>query len=255
MTGCQSILPLLSLFESIESHSPPCYFKIRMGKVQVQIESVAFRGYGVARVKGKVVFIPYTVTGDQAWVEMTEEKEKYSIGRLIRIIEPSPWRVNPPCPSFGSCGGCQWQHIDYLIQCKLKKDILKDALNRLGGLKEAPSITVIPSPQSFGYRIRTQLKAKGKVLGYFQERSHRIVGIRECQIVHPLINQMISFIRMMFLPFPRVEEIEINVSPDESKGVLIFHTLSFGRGKEKVLREFLQTHALFKGSLSQKRKD
>jgi 23S rRNA (uracil1939-C5)-methyltransferase len=247
MTGCQSILPLLSLFESIESHSPPCYFKIRMGKVQVQIESVAFRGYGVARVKGKVVFIPYTVTGDQAWVEMTEEKEKYSIGRLIRIIEPSPWRVNPPCPSFGSCGGCQWQHIDYLIQCKLKKDILKDALNRLGGLKEAPSITVIPSPQSFGYRIRTQLKAKGKVLGYFQERSHRIVGIRECQIVHPLINQMISFIRMMFLPFPRVEEIEINVSPDESKGVLIFHTLSFGRGKEKVLREFLQTHALIKG--------
>jgi len=218
-----------------------------MRKVQVRIESVAFKGYGVARTHGKVVFIPHTVTGDEAWIEMTEEKEKYSMGRLIQIVEPSPWRVIPRCPSSGICGGCHWQHIDYLIQCRLKKEILMDVLKRLGGLKEMPPTMVIPSPQPYGYRIRTQLKAKGKALGYFQEKSHRIVDILECPIGHPLINQMLSSIRKMFLSFSRTEEIEINVSPDESKGVLILPYLSLERETENVSKEFLQNHALFKG--------
>jgi 23S rRNA (uracil1939-C5)-methyltransferase len=218
-----------------------------MKKVQVRIESVAFKGYGVARTHGKVVFIPYAVTGDEAWIEMTEEKEKYSMGRLIQIVEPSPWRVIPPCPSFGSCGGCQWQHIDYLIQCKLKKEILMDILKRLGGLKEALPTMVIPSPQPYGYRIRAQLKAKRKALGYFQEKSHRIVDIQKCPIVHPLINQMLSFVRKMLLPFSRMEEVEINVSPDESKGVLILPFLSLERGTENIFEKFLQNHAIFKG--------
>jgi len=218
-----------------------------MGKVLVQIESVAFRGYGVARIKGKVVFIPYTLTGDQAWVELIEEKKNYSMGRLIQIIEPSVFRVDPPCPFFGRCGGCQWQHIDSSIQGELKKEIFAGILRQIGRLKEIPSIQVFPSPQSFGYRIRTQLKGKGKALGYFEERSHQIVGVQECQIVHPLINQMISFIRKMFLPFSRMEEIEINVSPDEGKGVLIFHSLSLERKTEKVFGDLLQNHALFKG--------
>ena len=224
-----------------------------MRKVQVRIESVAFKGYGVARTHGKVVFIPHAVTSDEAWIEMTEEKEKYSMGRLIQIVEPSPWRVMPPCPSFGICGGCQWQHIDYLIQCRLKKEILIDVLKRLGGLKEVPPTMVIPSPQPYGYRIRSQLKAKGKALGYFQEKSHRIVDIQDCPIVHPLINQMLSFIRKMFLPFSRTEEIEINLSPDDSKGVLILPFLSLERGTENVFEEFLQNHAVFKGAVIAKK--
>jgi tRNA/tmRNA/rRNA uracil-C5-methylase (TrmA/RlmC/RlmD family) len=174
-------------------------------------------------------------------------EEKLFHGEINSDDPPSALRVDSPCPYFGRCGGCQWQHIDYLIQCKLKKEILEGILNRLGGLKETPSIRVIPSPRFFGYRIRTQLKAKGQVLGYFEERSHRIVDVHECPIVHPLTNQMILFIRKTFLPFSRKEEVEINVSPDEGKGVLIFHTLSLGRKTEKVFGELLQNQALFKG--------
>jgi 23S rRNA (uracil1939-C5)-methyltransferase len=218
-----------------------------MKKIQVCIESVAFKGYGVARIHGKVVFIPHAVTGDQAWIEMTKEKEKYAMGRLIQITKPSPWRVDPLCTSFGSCGGCQWQHIDYLIQCKLKKEILEDILKRFGGVKESPPITVIPSPQAFGYRIRAQLKAKGKTMGYFQEKSHRIVDIQICPIAHPLINQMIPFIRERFLPFSRIGEIEINVSQDEGKGVLLLPSLSLGRRSENAFGEFFQNDTLIKG--------
>ena len=92
-----------------------------MRKVQALIESVAFKGYGLARIDGKVVFVPYTAAGDKVWIEIVEEKKSYSLGRLDRIVNPSPWRVNPPCPYFGTCGGCQWQHIDYRLHGELKK--------------------------------------------------------------------------------------------------------------------------------------
>src|SRR4030067_1861711 len=97
-----------------------------MKELPVKIDAMAFGGYGVARVEGKVVFIPHAIAGEKAWVEIAEEKRSYSIGKLSRLIEPSPWRVEPPCPCFGVCGGCQWQHINYSIQGELKEEVLKE---------------------------------------------------------------------------------------------------------------------------------
>jgi 23S rRNA (uracil1939-C5)-methyltransferase len=218
-----------------------------MNKVYVRIESVAFKGYGVARIHGKVVFIPYTVTGDQGWIEILEEKKKYSLGKLIQIVEPSPWRVNPPCPYFGSCGGCQWQHIDYSVHGELKKEILRESLKRLGRLKEIPLISVAPSPQSYDYRVRVQLKVKGKSMGYYQESSHRIVEIDHCPISHSLVNQIIQNLREESVPSLPIEEIEINVSPMERRGILLFHPLSFDQRIEDFLKQFLQNHPILRG--------
>lgn len=218
-----------------------------MAELRINIESMAFKGLGVARVNGKVIFIPYSVTGDEAWVDIVEEKKNYSMGKLKKIIKPSPWRVDPKCPYFGRCGGCQWQHIGASIQGELKKEVLKEALKRLGGLKGIPCITVAPSPQYYGYRARVQLKVKGESIGYYQERSHKLVDIKHCPIVHPLINQMFPPIRKA-LPFlTRMEGIEMNVSPEEGKGVLILHPLSFQQGMENFVNEFLQAHPILKG--------
>jgi 23S rRNA (uracil1939-C5)-methyltransferase len=218
-----------------------------MKKVYVLIESVAFKGYGVARIHGKVVFIPYTATGDRGWIEILEEKKNYSVGRLVQIVEPSPWRVNPPCPYFGSCGGCQWQHIDYSAHGELKKEILRESLKRLGKLKEIPLISVAPSPQSYDYRVRVQLKVKGKSMGYYQEGSHRIVDIECCPISHPLVNQIIRNLRDESVPSWPIEEIEINVSPTERRGTLLFHPLSFDQRREDFLKQFLQNHPILQG--------
>ena len=218
-----------------------------IGEVQVDIESMAFKGYGVARIDGKVLFIPYSAAGDKAWIKIIEKKKNYSIGKLIRLIESSPWRVNPPCPFFGQCGGCQWQHINDSIQTNLKEEILKEILKRLGGLKQTPPITVAPSPQPYGYRARIQLKAKGGAIGYYQEGSHRIVEIDRCPIAHPLVNQIILSLRKARSSFFRMEEIEINVSPEEGKGILILHPLSFHQGTKDLGKEFLQIHPILKG--------
>jgi 23S rRNA (uracil1939-C5)-methyltransferase len=215
--------------------------------VQVQVESVAFKGYGVSRRNGKVIFIPYAVIGDRAWIEIVEEKKRYAFGRINRLIEPSPWRVDPPCPYFGRCGGCQWQHIHYDRQTELKKEILKDILIRLGNLKEAPSITAFPSPDPYNYRTRVQLKANGKKLGYYQERSHQLVDIERCPIAHPLVNEIIPLLRKDQFLLSLVEEIDINVSPEEGKGVLIFYFLKTSEGWKTSALQVLKSHPILKG--------
>ena len=215
--------------------------------VQVEIESMAFKGYGVSRSNGKVLFIPYSVIGDTAWVEIIEEKKRHSFGRLSKLTTPSPWRTDPPCPYFGVCGGCQWQHIDYLIHGELKKGILEEILKRLGGLKEIPPITVSSSPDPYGYRVRVQLKVKGKSMGYYREGSHHVVDINHCQISHALVNQIILSLRREFTFFSQMEEIEINISPEEGKGILILHSCSLPKGWEGFLKDFLRSYPFLKG--------
>jgi 23S rRNA (uracil1939-C5)-methyltransferase len=208
-----------------------------MNEIPVKIDSMAFGGNGVTRVEGKVVFIPYTISGEKVWIEIVEEKRSYSIGKLSRLIEPSPWRIEPRCPYFGICGGCQWQHISYSAHGELKKEILREVLKRIGGLKKIPSITVGSAPDSCGYRVRVQLKVKGNAIGYYQERSHHIVDIDHCPISHPLVNHLILFLRKDLPAFSRMQEIEINVSPEEGKGTCLFHPLS----PEQKSPNFLKT--------------
>jgi 23S rRNA (uracil1939-C5)-methyltransferase len=208
---------------------------------------MAFKGYGVSRMDGKVVFIPYSAIGDEGWVEIVEEKKNYSTGKLVEILAPSSWRVEPPCPYFETCGGCQWQHIDYAQQAELKKEILKDILMRLGGLKEIPPITAFPSPDPYDYRTRVQLKVKGEKLGYYQERSHQLIDIERCPIAHPLVNEIIPLLRKERFLLSSTEEIDINVSPEEGKGVLMFSFLKTSQELETSARQFLKSHPILKG--------
>ena len=218
-----------------------------MRKAQVNIESMAYKGYGVGRANGKVIFVPYSLKDEKVWVEIVEDKKNYSVGSLREIVEPSPRRVKPSCPYFGVCGGCQWQHIDYALHGELKKEVLKDILGRLGGLKDIPPIYVIPSLQPYGYRVRVQLKVKEEAMGYYEARSHQIVDIDHCPISHSLINELIRLLRARPSFFTQMEEIEINVSPGVGNGIFIFHPLSFSAGWKEFGKGFLRTHPVLKG--------
>lgn len=218
-----------------------------MREAKVHIESLAFKGYGVARIYGKVVFIPYSVSGDEGVIELIEERKRYSIGRWTHIFKPSPWRNNPLCPHFGRCGGCQWQHIRDSIQIDFKKEILMDLLRRLGKLKDLPLIISSPPSQFYGYRTRIQLKVSGKSIGYFRERSHQVVDIHECPIAHPLINQMLYSIREKFPSMSQTKQVEINLSPEEGKGILLLHLSSPNLIIERGWEAFFKSHPIFKG--------
>ena len=217
-------------------------------EAEVQIESMAFRGFGVTRIEGKVVFVPYTATGDRARIEVVEEKKNYSLGKVTRIIEPSPWRTDPPCPYFGVCGGCQWQHIRYPIHGEIKCQVLRDVLGRLGGLKEIPPVHVIPSSASYGYRVRVQMKVKDGRMGFFEERSHRVVDIEHCPIAHPLVNGILATLRDVWASLSPAEGIEINVSPDQGKGLLLLRVPSLPPTLRDLLKALLRAHPQVKGA-------
>lgn len=217
-------------------------------EAQVTISSMAFKGYGVSRLDRQVIFIPYSVTGDEAWIELVEQKRNYSMGNLKNLIVPSPWRTEPECSYFETCGGCQWQHIDAIKQAEIKKDILQQILQRLGGQKEIPPVTVISSPKSYGYRVRVQLKVMKKALGYYRAGSHRIVDIDHCPISHPLINQIISILRVERSFLPLLKEVEIRISPEEARGVLVLQPLSFQQAKN-FAGDLLRDHTILKGAV------
>ena len=232
----------------MKKHRSPWYSLAMATEAPVTVQSMAFKGYGVSRRNGKVVFVPYVIAGEEVWIEMVEEKKDYSIGRPMRISSPSSWRVEPGCPYFGVCGGCQWQHIDPRVQGDFKRDILKEILQRLGRLDDIPPISVIPSPQPYGYRTRVQLKVAGGLIGYYRERSHHLVDIDRCPIAHSLVNQALASLRQVRTLFSTADELEINVSPEEGKGIFILRSNRNGPPPRLRLQELLNDHPVVKGA-------
>lgn len=229
-------------------------FYLSMGKeVVAQIEALAYKGYGITHVDGKVLFVPLSVIKDEGLIEIVEEKKTFSIGILKELLIPSPLRVLPECNLFGKCGGCQWQHIKYPIQPELKRDILLHILQRLGGLREIPPISIIKSSNPYGYRTRVQLKLKGGRIGFFEMKSHNVVDIDQCFISHPLINKILCLIIKEKDVFSGADEIEINISPDEKKGVLIVKNLNYDKKIQDRLNAILKFNPVIKGIVIKKR--
>ena len=161
----------------------------------VSIESLAAGGAGVGRISGKVVFVPLTAPGDLAVVEITSDRHSFFLGRLKNLVEASEKRGSPSCPLFGSCGGCQWQHLRYGEQLLAKGDLLRNALRRIGGKTETEPIDVIPSPLAYGYRHRCRIQVahrRGKIVcGFFRAGSHEIIPAGECPVLHEPLRRLL----------------------------------------------------------------
>ena len=165
---------------------------------EVKINTLAYGGDGIGRIDDKVVFVPFTAPGDVVEIEVVEEKKRFSRGRVANIIEASPLRIDAPCPHFTRCGGCQWQHIDYTAQLEWKGRIMKETLERIGGVKEGGHLKFhdpLPSPNEFGYRSRARFHVKGREWGFFAAASHRIVDMESCPILRPAVNESFKRIR------------------------------------------------------------
>src|SRR6202045_4447454 len=98
--------------------SPREHFHLRT--VDLKIEDVAFGGKGVARENGKAVFIPFTIEGELVSAKITREKKQFAKAEVVDLRQRSAYRVGPPCPYFGRCGGCAYQHVDYAHQLEIK---------------------------------------------------------------------------------------------------------------------------------------
>ncbi len=190
----------------------------KIGQVlKAEIRAVAFGGDGLARVDGFVVFVPFTLDGDIVEIEIREVKKKFLRGRLRKILTPSVRRASPPCPYFGKCGGCQYQHIDYEKQLEIKMQQVTDAFERVGGLKSPPVERIIPSPQTYGYRGKGEyhvqpMAGKNPVIGFLDVSGRRLVDIEKCEIMDKSINESCAAFRRNMA--------EADIHPGESRLIL-----------------------------------
>jgi len=166
-----------------------------MRVVDLKIEDVAFGGKGVGRESGKAIFVSYTIEGEIVSAEILREKKQFAEAELVEIKQSSPDRVEPPCPYFGRCGGCAYQHISYEHQLAIKWRQVRDALQRIGKLKGIPMRPIIPSQEEYGYRNRITVHAQDGVIGFFRRDSHRLIDIEDCPISRDEVNRALSELR------------------------------------------------------------
>ena len=152
----------------------------------VSIEKPVYGGAFLARAGGKAIFTPLTLPGEQARVRIVDDRRGYAFAEAEEIVTAAPERATPPCPHFGPCGGCHYQHADYTAQLAFKQAILRETLER-AGIPPPEKITVLSAePWKYRNRIRLAFDAAGDP-GYRGRRSHAIIPIRECPIAAPLL--------------------------------------------------------------------
>jgi 23S rRNA (uracil1939-C5)-methyltransferase len=167
--------------------------------VILNIESIAFGGQGVGRIDNFVIFVPYAAPEDVLEVEIVEVKKKFARGRIMQIIQASPWREKPLCRYYGKCGGCDYQHIIYEEQLKIKTRQVREVFQRIGKIDEPPAAQTIASLRVYSYRGKAQLHnaitARGRKTGFMDISGGKIVDIDRCEIMEETINNKISLYR------------------------------------------------------------
>ena len=142
-------------------------------------------------------------------------KSSFCRGRVLSVIEPSPFRREPECSYFGNCGGCQWQHLEYPAQVQSKSEILEEMSVRAGfNHKE---VHAAPSPREFGYRNRISLQRIGKSIGYFETGSRNLISVKDCPIAVDDIREWLADIPLSKAEIRRLpERFELRLNDDGS---------------------------------------
>lgn len=150
----------------------------------------------MARTNGRVLLAPFALPGELARVAELSEKPDLLRGRVTEVLEPSSERVAPRCPYFGRCGGCHYQHASDSYQAKQKVEILREVLRRIGKV-EPPAVVGLVVGPAWNYRNRVQLHFHEGWMGFREAGSHNVVGIENCAVASPRLNQAISALREM----------------------------------------------------------
>lgn len=167
---------------------------------EVSITDLNDTGEGVGRLGERVVFVPNTVTGDRVLVRLVRLKSNYAIGKLQKLLEPSPHRIRPKCIVADKCGGCQWQHIDPAYQQLVKQNLVVQALEHIGGFTSPPVASILSADSPLAYRNKAtyplQRSATGQVqAGYYQQGTHQLINLNQCPVQDARLNPLLAEVK------------------------------------------------------------
>ena len=168
--------------------------------VTVTIEDITENGEGIGKVDGYTLFIKDAVIGDVAEVKVTRAKKTYGYARLMKVLTPSPDRVEPLCPVAGPCGGCQLQAMSYESQLRFKQKKVQDHLERIGGFRGIEVPPVLGMERPFAYRNKAQYpvgrnKDGEIVMGFYAGRTHTIIPVERCLLGQQVNEQVLAVVR------------------------------------------------------------
>ena len=227
----------------------------------VTLSGMAYGGDALGRsADGRVIFVPFGLPGEEVRVELTEVHKSWARARLAEVLTASPDRTAPRCRHFGECGGCHYQHMTYAAQLKVKADIVRAQLERLGGLKDPPVEATLASPSPWNSRNHLQfsLTAEGR-LGFQAAGTRRVIPISECHLPEPDLADL--WPKIAVAPVPGLRRVALRSGgPGEKMIILQAETepeielttdlpasivwLSLGAATVLAGRGFLITHVL-----------
>ena len=168
-------------------------------EIQLTIEDMGVSGEGIGKAEGMTFFVKDALIGDHIRAGITKLKKNYGYARLLEILTPSPWRVQPRCPIHRQCGGCQIQALDYKKQLEFKQKKVLENLQRIGGFAEPPMEPVVGMEVPYHYRNKAQFpigKDKdGRIIaGFYAGRTHQIIPNRDCALGVPVNKEILDII-------------------------------------------------------------
>lgn len=167
--------------------------------IEVVFEDLTHDGAGVAKVDGYPLFVKNALPGEKAKIKVIKVNKGYGFGRLEEIIEPSPYRVDAPCPIYKECGGCQLQHLSYEGQLLAKEKQVRDVLTRIGKLENVKVHPVLGMSEPWRYRNKAQVpvgeREGGLIAGFYQQRSHEIIDMEACMIQQEKNDEVVQAVK------------------------------------------------------------
>ena len=215
----------------------------------LHIDSIDIEGRGVARHEGKVVFVQGALSGETVQASFTQEKPRYALAKIDRVLKPSSQRRAPLCTYADVCGGCSLQHLESAAQVAAKQRVLEDTLKRIGSVRPTQMLAPLHGPE-WGYRHRARLavqaNAKGVRIGYRESGSHRISDIQHCAVLPRHVSLLLPGLHQLIAALSAPEGIkEIGVAVGSHATALVLHHAAALNGRDiALLRAFAKQHEI-----------
>ena len=218
---------------------------------------MAFGGQGIIRQEGLVVFVPFTAPGDVVRYKITQKKKNFAFGESLKVLEPSGERAKPLCPYFGTCGGCQLQHLKYTAQLDMKRQWVEDALKRQAGLVIGDAVKINPAQLQWSYRRRISMRLQPHdghfQAGYTTNDNKTLITVTQCPIFtypdDPII-EIVQKLAKKLVPTIPTDGRVIILKDNEGGYLLHFHFKALPENSSDVMKKTSSIHPEIKGILA-----